>query len=150
MTGGKKKSEGIVFDIPTEKIPVSEYERNISERDLRIKKKTDHREIVHKEIGIDTSAFPKNIQKRIDLHGFNAREATAELNNFLISAYHDGFKYLLVITGKGNNSPGKKSIIKALVEENLNKDQYRIIREYRQASTINGGSGAFEILLKGK
>ena len=46
----------------------------------------------------------KNKTKKIDLHGFSISKANEEVKFFLIKSYEEGYKKIIIITGKGTRS----------------------------------------------
>ena len=99
-----------------------------------------------------------NKVQKLDLHGSSLVEANEMVKNFIIKSFNDGYKKLLVVTGKGLRSKSydnpylseKLSTLKYSVpeyiknDENLNKKISRI----SQADLKDGGEGAIYIFLK--
>ena len=99
-----------------------------------------------------------NKVRKLDLHGSSLVEANEIVKNFIIKSFNDGYKKLLIVTGKGLRSKSydnpylseKLSILKYSVpeyiknDENLNKKINRIV----QADLKDGGEGAIYIFLK--
>ncbi len=99
-----------------------------------------------------------NKVQKLDLHGSSLVEANEMVKNFIIKSFNDGYKKLLVVTGKGLRSKSydnpylseKLSTLKYSVpgyiknDENLNKKISRIV----QADLKDGGEGAIYIFLK--
>ena len=96
----------------------------------------------------------------IDLHGYSLEEANKKIKNFIITAYENKIKKLIVVTGKGLHSNNLSnpyvskdlSILKHSVPEFIknNNELMRIIIEIKEASIEDGGSGSFYIYLKKK
>ncbi len=89
------------------------------------------------------------IDATLDLHGLSAERAWISLNRFLTSGYENGFRCVLVITGKGRaGAPGilKKSLPSWLSEPMMSK----IVLRFFPAKPRHGGGGAFYILLRRK
>ena len=114
-------------------------------------------------ISVKESDLPRknteiNKVQKLDLHGSSLVEANEMVKNFIIKSFNDGYKKLLVVTGKGSRSKSydnpylseKLSILKYSVpeyiknDENLNKKINRIV----QADLKDGGEGAIYIFLK--
>ena len=89
------------------------------------------------------------IDLQLDLHGLTRDEALENLDRFVKGAYNRGQKGVLVITGKGNNSPGEP-VLKAAVAGWLRESGKGMVAEFVQAPNDMGGSGAFVIFLKEK
>ena len=109
------------------------------------------------------SDFPRknneiNKVQKLDLHGSSLIKANEIVKKFIIKSFNDGYKKLLVVTGKGSRSKSydnpylseKLSTLKYSVpeciknDENLNKKISRISR----ADLKDGGEGAIYIFLK--
>ena len=96
----------------------------------------------------------------IDLHGYSLEEANKKIKNFIITAYENKIKKLIVVTGKGLHSNNLSnpyvskdlSILKHSVPEFIKNDNelMRIIIEIKEASIADRGSGSFYIYLKKK
>lgn len=89
------------------------------------------------------------IDLQLDLHGLTRDEALENLDRFVRGAYHRGQKGVLVITGKGYNSPGEP-VIKVAVAGWLREKGVGMVSEFIQAPNDMGGSGAFVVFLKEK
>ena len=89
------------------------------------------------------------IDLQLDLHGLTRDEALENLDRFVKGAFNRGQKGVLVITGKGNNSPGEP-VLKAAVAGWLRESGKGMVAEFVQAPNDMGGSGAFVIFLKEK
>ena len=99
-----------------------------------------------------------NKVQKLDLHGSSLIKANEIVKKFIIKSFNDGYKKLLVVTGKGSRSKSydnpylseKLSTLKYSVpgyiknDENLNKKISRIV----QADLKDGGEGAIYIFLK--
>lgn len=105
--------------------------------------------------GLDAKTAKKMDQGRIkiegvlDLHRCTSDIAFNKLAEFIKQAYHRSQRMLLVITGKGKNSPNSRSILSKSLPSWLNHPLIRdkVIR-FTYASRKNGGNGAFYILIK--
>ena len=98
---------------------------------------------------IKTNKVPK-----LDLHGYALAESNKKVKKFAIESYHQGYKKLLVVTGKGLRS---KSYNNPYVSEKLNVLRYSVpefikndedlkdkIRGVEKADVKDGGEGAIE------
>jgi DNA-nicking Smr family endonuclease len=90
-----------------------------------------------------------HIDYELDLHGLKKDEALASLANFIASAHNRGKKGVLVITGKGNNSP-EGPVLQAAVASWLRDKGKAMVAEFAPAPSRLGGSGAFVVFLKEK
>ena len=99
-----------------------------------------------------------NKVKKLDLHGSSLIEANKIVKNFIIKSFNNGYKKLLVVTGKGLRS---KSYNNPYVSEKLNVLRYSVpefikndenlnnkINRIAQADIKDGGEGAIYIFLK--
>jgi DNA-nicking Smr family endonuclease len=89
------------------------------------------------------------ISRELDLHGFLKHEALTRLERFVATACSGGHEAVLVITGKGINSP-EGPVLQGAVEEWLRKKGRTLVAEFSPAPRALGGSGAFVVFLKKK
>lgn len=89
------------------------------------------------------------VDLELDLHGLTKEEALENLARFVRGAYNRGQKGVLVITGKGNNSPGEP-VLKSAVASWLRESGKGMVAEFVQAPSDMGGSGAVVVFLKEK
>ena len=98
--------------------------------------------------------------KSFDFHGFSLDEANNKIRDLIKSSYDNGVYKLIVVTGKGLHSQNYKDpyvskdfgILKYSVPEYIKKNTelMKLVREIKDASAEDGGSGAFYIYLKKK
>ncbi len=110
----------------------------------------------------DLDSSKKNIvkTKRYDFHGYSLDEANKKIDSLIKSAFSDGVRKIIVVTGKGLHSENEKdpykskdlSILKYSIPEYINNnfELSSLINEIKEASIEDGGSGAFYIYLKKK
>ncbi|MGE5809537.1 MAG: Smr/MutS family protein [Nitrospirota bacterium] len=89
------------------------------------------------------------IGDELDLHGFLKDEALARLERFIASADQRGLDAVLVITGKGVNSP-EGPVLKGAVATWLGGRGKRMVAEFSPSPRDKGGSGAIVAFLKKK
>ena len=99
-----------------------------------------------------------NKVKKLDLHGFSLIGANKTVKKFIIESFNNGYKKILIVTGKGSRSKSydnpylseKLSVLKYAVPEYINNDENLInkIRKISQADLKDGGEGAIYIFLK--
>ncbi len=89
------------------------------------------------------------IDLELDLHGLTRDEALTSLAQFVSGAYNRGQKAILVITGKGNNSPAEP-VLHGAVASWLREAGKSMVAEFAPAPRNLGGSGAFVVFLKEK
>ena len=96
--------------------------------------------------------------KKLDLHGFSLIEANKKVKKFIIESFDNGYKKLLIVTGKGLRSKSydnpyvseQLSILKYAIPEYIKNDEnlnYKISK-ITQADPQEGGEGAISIFLK--
>ena len=112
----------------------------------------------------DASFNRKNIEinkvVKLDLHGLSLTEANISVKRFILKAYVNGCKKLMIVTGKGlrskvYNDPyrsEKMNVLKYSVPDYIKNDEdlSSKIHQITKASLKDGGEGAFYILLKKK
>ena len=96
--------------------------------------------------------------KSLDLHGYSLDEANKVVENFIKKSYEEKISKLTIVTGKGLHSDNEKNpyvskdlgILKHSVPEFVknNRELMKIISDIKEASIVDGGSGAFYIYLK--
>ena len=96
--------------------------------------------------------------KSLDLHGYGLDEANRVVENFIKKSYEEKISKLTIVTGKGLHSDNEKNpyvskdlgILKHSVPEFVknNRELMKIISDIKEASVVDGGSGAFYIYLK--
>ena len=108
-------------------------------------------------IGIDTRLVRKlrqgefARQSALDLHGMKADEAKPEVEQFLNEAAQAGIRCVLIIHGRGRNSPGQFPILKDKLKQWLTRGRLaKMILAFSTARAHDGGPGAMYILLRRK
>jgi DNA-nicking Smr family endonuclease len=86
------------------------------------------------------------VQDSLDLHGNTTDAARRLLQEFLHEAAQRGLRCVLVIHGKGMNSPGGEAVLRRLTRHWL--AQRPDVLAFCDATPGNGGSGAALVLLK--
>jgi DNA-nicking Smr family endonuclease len=89
------------------------------------------------------------IRQELDLHGFLKDEALVRLEQFIAAARSRRQQAVLVITGKGLNSP-EGPVLHGAVAAWLRNKGKGLIAEFVSAPRELGGSGAFVVFLKKK
>ena len=89
------------------------------------------------------------IESRVDLHGMTQTEAHHALIRFIESAYLNGRRSVLVITGKGLRPDGGVGVLRGAVPRWLNEAPLRNwVRAFDYASRRDGGEGALYVLVR--
>ena len=110
----------------------------------------------------ESDLLKENIQinkvKKLDLHGYSLNEANKIVKNFIIKSFNNGYKKLLIVTGKGLRSKSydnpyiseKLSVLKYFVPEYIKNDENlsNKINSISTAGIKDGGEGAIYIFLK--
>ncbi len=87
------------------------------------------------------------ISSELDLHGCFREEALLRLERFIASCFAKGREAVLVITGKGNNSP-EGPVIQTAVSDWLTNQGRAMVAEFHFAPPNMGGKGAFVVFLR--
>ena len=114
--------------------------------------------VQNKDLSLSQMKIDKDLVKTIDLHGFSLENANRTIDEFINRCFKTNVSKITVITGKGlrsnniNNPYVSKnlSILKNSVPEFIksNTDLMKKIKNIQKAKAEDGGSGAFNILLK--
>lgn len=106
-------------------------------------------------LGLDPAVFVKlkagaySLEGHVDLHGQNMEQAYGTLSTFIKHAYQSGKRHLLVITGRGKNSPGGTPVLRERVQAWFTRDPFkRVILAFCTARPGDGGAGAVYVLLR--
>jgi DNA-nicking Smr family endonuclease len=112
--------------------------------------------VLDKDLSIKEN-IPKNLTKRIDLHGFSLEDANIIIDDFITKSFQEKVTRIIVITGKGLRSKNISnpyiskdlSILRYSVPEFIKskKNLMKMIKEIKEAEIEDGGSGAFYIYL---
>jgi DNA-nicking Smr family endonuclease len=87
------------------------------------------------------------IGEELDLHGFLKDEAIRRLEHFIESSVARGLQAVLVIAGKGTNSP-EGPVLPGAVDAWLRERGKGKVAEFHLAPRDKGGSGAYVVFLK--
>ena len=89
------------------------------------------------------------VQGFIDLHGFTKQEAEVEVKDFLIRSYKLGLRCVLIVHGRGLNSPDSLPVIKEGLPRWLGQGPVRkVVLAFATARPYDGGTGAIYVLLR--
>jgi len=131
--------------------------------DISQKDKKDWENFISSDEKLPNKDFNSSKQKffkvkSIDLHGYTLEEANKTIEKFIYRSFTEKINKLIVVTGKGLHSQNEKDpyvskdlgILKYSVPEFIenNKSLMNVIKEIKDASIEDGGSGAFYIFLK--
>lgn len=91
--------------------------------------------------------FP--VQDYIDLHGLTKPEAENEVRDFLIQSHKTGLRCVLIVHGRGLNSPDSFPVLKEGLPLWLGRGSIRkIVLAFATARPYDGGTGAIYVLLR--
>jgi DNA-nicking Smr family endonuclease len=100
----------------------------------------DHREIRKLRRGEHT------VRSRLDLHGMTIPEAGKSVGRFIENSRHARYRCVCIIHGKGLNSAGGVSLLKAPVRDVLMRSVS--VLAFAPAPSSDGGTGAVYVLLR--
>lgn len=83
----------------------------------------------------------------LDLHGLLRHQVVEKVRFFLEDAKFQGYRTLLIITGRGLHSQGEP-VLRTEVEKFLNGDGRTLLAEWARAPRQYGGEGALIVFLK--
>ena len=99
-----------------------------------------------------------NKVRKLDLHGISLSESNKIVKKFVLESFNQGYKKLLIVTGKGLRSKSydnpyvseKLSVLKYSVPEFIKNDENlnNKISRISKAEIKDGGEGAIYIFLK--
>ncbi|QJB57770.1 Smr/MutS family protein [Pseudodesulfovibrio sp. zrk46] len=105
--------------------------------------------------GLDIKTFQQlkagalSVASHLDLHGMTSEQAHESLLFFIRESYMQGHRCVLVVTGRGVNSPGGQSILRRETESWLTRDPLkRAVLAFCTAQPKDGGAGAIYVLLR--
>lgn len=106
-------------------------------------------------VGLDSQIINKmkageySSEAHLDLHGLNALQAWEALVGFFRSAYHKGLRCVLLVPGRGLNSPGGAGILRERLQTWFTQAPFKyVILAFCTALPKHGGAGAIYVLLR--
>ena len=89
------------------------------------------------------------IQDHMDLHGLTKKDAETAVRDFLINSHGRGLRCVLIVHGRGLNSPDSVPVLKERLPVWLNRGPARkIVLAFATAKPYDGGTGAIYVLLR--
>lgn len=89
------------------------------------------------------------VQGHIDLHGLTEQDAETEVTNFLLESFRNGLRCVLIVHGRGLNSPESLAVLKAGLPQWLNRGRVRkLVLAFATARSYDGGTGATYVFLR--
>ncbi len=90
-----------------------------------------------------------SVSEHVDLHGMTLEDAKLSVDEFLAECHREGHRCVLVITGKGLNSPGHVSVLREQIPRWLARGpSARLVLAFVTARECDGGIGALYVLLR--
>ncbi len=89
------------------------------------------------------------VQDHIDLHGMTRQEAEKEVKSFILRSHRLGLRCVLIVHGRGLNSPESLPVLKEGLPRWLRSGPVKkIVLAFATARPYDGGTGAVYVLLK--
>jgi DNA-nicking Smr family endonuclease len=89
------------------------------------------------------------VQDHIDLHSHTRQEAEEAVNDFVYRSYRRGLRCILIVHGRGLNSPDSFPVLKEGLPLWLGRGKAgRIVLAFSTARPYDGGTGATYVLLR--
>ena len=89
------------------------------------------------------------VQDHVDLHGLTRQEAEIQVRAFLLRSFKGGLRCVLIVHGRGLNSPDSFPVLKEGLPIWLNRGSTRkIVLAFATARPYDGGTGAIYVLLR--
>jgi DNA-nicking Smr family endonuclease len=89
------------------------------------------------------------VQAHIDLHGLTKPEAETAVTNFLLESFRSGLRCVLIVHGRGLNSPESLPVLKEGLPQWLNRGRVRkMVLAFATAKPYDGGTGATYVFLR--
>ena len=109
---------------------------------------TGQRKSTHGSI-VDALEDPRlEVEAELDLHGHTTKEAEREVLRFVQTAQRRGQRWVSIVVGKGNHSPGGKGTLQDHVVGALSqRAPSRFVLAFRTAPRHQGGTGALVVRL---
>lgn len=88
-------------------------------------------------------------QAALDLHGMTSDSAQAEVEQFVLKSVNTGLRCVLIVHGRGRNSPGQVPVLKDRLRQWLTRGKMgRLVLAFATARSHDGGPGALYVLLR--
>lgn len=89
------------------------------------------------------------VQDHIDLHGLTRQKAEATVHDFVYQSYRSGLRCVLIVHGRGLNSPENFSVLKEGLPMWLGRGKTgKLVLAFSTARPYDGGTGATYVLLR--
>lgn len=88
-------------------------------------------------------------EAHLDLHGLNAVQAFEALRGFMRGCWYKGLRTVLVVPGRGRNSPDGMGVLREKLQSWLTQDPFkRVVLAFCTARPHDGGPGSVYVLLR--
>ncbi len=89
------------------------------------------------------------IQDHLDLHGLTREEARDRVRDFLVRSHRLGLRCVLIVHGRGRNSPSSLPVLKESIPLWFTRGPGRkLVLAFATARPYDGGAGAVYVLLR--
>jgi DNA-nicking Smr family endonuclease len=91
------------------------------------------------------------VQGHIDLHGLTKPDAETAVADFLLESFKSGLRCVLIVHGRGLNSPESLPVLKEGLPQWLNRGRVRkMVLAFATARPYDGGTGATYVFLRNR
>ena len=88
-------------------------------------------------------------EAHLDLHGLNSIQAFETLRDFIRNSWFKGMRTLLLVPGRGKNSPDGFGILRRKLPSWLTQEPFkRVVLAFCTAQPVDGGPGSVYVLLR--
>lgn len=88
-------------------------------------------------------------EAHLDLHGLNSNQAFEALRDFIRASWYKGMRVVLLVPGRGLNSPNGRSILRQKLQLWLTQEPFkRVVLAFCTAKPHDGGPGSIYALLR--
>lgn len=88
-------------------------------------------------------------EAHLDLHGLNSMQAFEAVRDFIRASWFKGLRNVLIVPGRGLNSPNGRSILRQKLQQWLPHDPFkRVVLAFCTARPRDGGPGSIYVLLR--
>ena len=88
-------------------------------------------------------------EAHLDLHGLNSAQAFEALRDFMRGAWYRSLRVVLVVPGRGRNSPQGQAVLREKLQLWLTQEPFkRVVLAFCTARPHDGGPGSVYVLLR--
>lgn len=88
-------------------------------------------------------------EANLDLHGLNSEQAFETLKEFMRQSWLKNLRVVLIVTGRGHNSPQGQSVLRHKLQGWLTREPFkRVVLGFCTARPHDGGPGSIYVLLR--